>query len=542
MKARFDIEEDRLAPTDLLNRLLKAPVDMIWNGGIGTYVKATQESHADVGDKANDSLRVNGNELRCKVLGEGGNLGFTQLGRIEFGLNGGSSNTDFIDNAGGVDCSDHEVNIKILLNELVSQGDMTVKQRNQLLRDMTDDVADLVLKNNYRQAQALNIAELHATGAMDDYIRLIRRLEAEGKLDPQLEFLPSEDELQERKEKGLGFTRPELSVLISYAKIELKQALINSWITDDPSFSREMETAFPQRLLEAFPEAVRNHRLRREITATQIANDLVNRMGIVYVNNLRTATGLDYSDIAAAYMIVRELYDIDTMWGEVESLDYQVPCDTQVTMMRDMIQLLTRGSHWLLRNRRDGLRLEPCLESYKAAIDDVVSSAEKISSTVPDNRMSERYEDYKTAGVPERLAAFAAATESLYWLLDVIDVASELDESVEVVARTYFGLGTRLNLVGLDRKIREFKAANHWQALAKNSYRIELDTQQRGLTLSVLRSSESDQTVEERLTQWSESHKDLLTRWNNTLADIENTKLVDCAIFSVALSVLLELA
>ncbi len=542
MKARFDIQEDRLAPTDLLNRLLKAPVDMIWNGGIGTYVKATQESHADVGDKANDSLRVNGNELRCKVLGEGGNLGFTQLGRIEFGLNGGSSNTDFIDNAGGVDCSDHEVNIKILLNELVSQGDMTVKQRNQLLRDMTDDVSDLVLKNNYRQAQALNIAELHAAGTMDDYIRLIRRLEAEGKLDPQLEFLPSEDELQERKEKGLGFTRPELSVLISYAKIELKQALINSWITDDPSFSREMETAFPQRLLETFPEAVRNHRLRREITATQIANDLVNRMGITYVNNLRTATGLDYSDIAAAYMIVRELYDIDTMWGEVESLDYQVPCDTQVTMMRDMIQLLTRGSHWLLRNRRDGLRLEPCLESYKASIDEVVSSADKISNTVPDNRMSERYEDYKTAGVPERLAAFAAATESLYWLLDVIDVASELDESVEVVARTYFGLGTHLNLVGLDRKIREFRAANHWQALAKNSYRIELDTQQRGLTLSVLRSSESDQTVEERLTQWSESHQDLLTRWNNTLTDIENTKLVDCAIFSVALSVLLELA
>ncbi|MEH6580229.1 MAG: NAD-glutamate dehydrogenase [Amphritea sp.] len=542
MKARFGIEADRLAPNDLLNALLKAPVDMIWNGGIGTYVKATQETHAEVGDKANDSLRVNGHELRCRVLGEGGNLGFTQLGRIEFALNGGSSNTDFIDNAGGVDCSDHEVNIKILLNELVSQGDMTVKQRNQLLRDMTDDVSDLVLKNNYRQAQALNIAELHARETMDDYIRLIRSLKKEGKLDPALEFLPTEKELLARREQGLSFTRPELSVLISYAKIELKQGLINSWITEDASFSREMETAFPERLLKEYPEAVRNHRLRREITATQIANDLVNRMGITYVNNMRTATGLEYSQIAAAYLITREIYDVDSMWQEVESLDYQIPADVQVAMMRDMIQLVTRGSHWLLRQRRDDLDLDRCLKAYKPSIERVVSSSEEIHTTVPANRLEEKYQAYLAAGVTDRLAAFAAATDSLYWLLDVIDVSTELNEDVSTVAQAYFNLGTSLNLVWLDQQIREFKATNHWQALARSSYRIELDTHQRLLTSRVLSAGETGSSVEERLTHWQQTNSSMLNRWHNTLQDIQNTKLIDCAIFSVALSVLLELS
>ncbi|WP_432472887.1 NAD-glutamate dehydrogenase [Amphritea sp. HPY] len=542
MKQRFDIAEDRLAPNDLINALLKAPVDMVWNGGIGTYVKATQETHAEVGDKANDGLRINGHELRCKVLGEGGNLGFTQLGRIEFGLNGGASNTDFIDNAGGVDCSDHEVNIKILLNELVNQGDMTMKQRNSLLRDMTDDVSELVLKNNYRQAQALNIAETMARKSNDDYIRLMRSLTKEGKLDPALEFLPSEKELMARKEQGLGFTRPELSVLICYARIELKQALINSWITDDAGFSREMETAFPERLLKDYPEAIRNHRLRREITATQIANDLVNRMGITFVHNLHNATGLSYAHIAAAYLVTREVYGIEALWSEIEALDHQVPADVQVDMMKDLIQLLSRGTHWLMRQYRDGLNLADCLATYKQSIDQVVVSADQILTTIPANRMEEKYQRYTEAGMPERLSAFCSATESLYWLLDVIDVANQTDEAVADVANTYFSLGTSLNLVWLDQQIREFQAVNHWQSLAKSSYRIELDNQQRILTQSVLASGKKGAGTEQRLASWQEANSSLLGRWHHTLRDIQNTKLIDCAIFSVALSVLLELS
>ncbi|WP_428034524.1 NAD-glutamate dehydrogenase [Amphritea sp.] len=542
MKARFDIAADRLAPTDLINALLKAPVDMLWNGGIGTYVKATQETHADVGDKANDGLRVNGCELRCKVLGEGGNLGFTQLGRIEFALKGGSSNTDFIDNAGGVDCSDHEVNIKILLNELVSQGDMTMKQRNQLLREMTDDVAELVLKNNYRQAQALNIAEAFSQEALDDYIRLIKSLEREGKLNPELEFLPTEKQLIQRREKGLGLTRPELSVLICYARIELKQALINSWITEDKGFAKEMETAFPARLLKKFPKALHNHRLHREITATQIANDLVNRMGITFVNNLSSAIGVGYDQIAAAYMVAREIFGIEAQWKQIEQLDNKVPADLQVSMMRDLIQLLARGTQWLLRHHRDGLDMQNCLEVYKPSIDQVVVSDEQIHRVIPADRLAEKYERYATAGVPGQLSAFCAASENIYWLLDVIDVARETNEDVEQVAMTYFGVGTSLNLIWLDKQIRQFVAVNHWQALAKNSYRIELDNQHRALTLKVLQSGEPGSSVEQRLECWQKDRAVHLERWHYTLRDIQNTKLVDCSIFSVALSVLLELS
>ncbi len=542
MKARFDITADRLAPTDLINALLKAPVDMLWNGGIGTYVKASQESHADVGDKANDSLRINGCELRCKVLGEGGNLGFTQLGRIEFALNGGSSNTDFIDNAGGVDCSDHEVNIKILLNELVSQGDMTMKQRNQLLRDMTDDVAELVLKNNYRQAEALNIAEAFSQESLDDYIRLIQSLEREGKLNPELEFLPTEKQLIQRREKGLGLTRPELSVLICYARIELKQALINSWITEDQGFAKEMETAFPARLLKKFPEALHNHRLHREITATQIANDLVNRMGITFVNNLSSAIGVGYDQIAAAYMVAREIFGIEAQWQQIEALDNKVPADLQVAMMKDLIQLLGRGTQWLLRHHRDGLDMQHCLNVYKPAIDQVVVSDEQIHKVIPADRLVEKYDRYSSAGVPGRLSAFCAASENIYWLLDVIDVARETNEDVEQVAMTYFGVGTSLNLIWLDKQIRQFVAVNHWQALAKNSYRIELDNQHRALTLRVLQSGEPGSDVEQRLERWEENQSVHLARWHSTLRDIQNTKQVDSSIFSVALSVLLELS
>ena len=280
MQKAFDIKESYMTPTDLINALLKAPVDLIWNGGIGTYVKGSTESHAEVGDKANDGLRVNGGELRCKVFGEGGNLGLTQLGRMEYARNGGACNTDFIDNAAGVDCSDHEVNIKILLDDLVSNGDMTSKQRNQLLAEMTDAVSDLVLSNNYRQTQAISLAEYQTISRMGEYRRLINRLESEGRLVRELENLPPEDVLQERQGQGEGLTRPELSVLISYVKVALKELLADSDIAEDEYMEAAIENAFPQTLRENFKEQIYNHRLRREIIATQVANDMVNNMGI----------------------------------------------------------------------------------------------------------------------------------------------------------------------------------------------------------------------------------------------------------------------
>ncbi len=545
MKSTFGIEASRLTPNDFIKALLKSPVDLLWNGGIGTYVKSSGETHLEVGDKSNDNLRVNGCELQCKVLGEGGNLGATQLGRIEFTQHGGAANTDFIDNAGGVDCSDHEVNIKILLNELVQQGDLTLKQRNQLLRDMSDEVSDLVLKNNYRQALALNIAESSAVASVDDYIRLIKRLEGEGKLDRTLEFLPTTKALYKRKEEGKALTRPELSVLISYCKIELKQALTHSWLTSDPEFSEEISTAFPARLSQEFPDAIKQHRLRREIIATQIANDLVNRVGITFVDAIRNITGADYSQIAAAYLIVRKIYKIEARWSEIECLSSDIASDTKVDMMNNLIVLMRRATYWFLRHHRYNLGLSNFVKLYETNLEKVSSSVESLSAIIPQDRWQLKFNDYQQKNIPELLNAFCASAGSQYWLLDIIDIAEHQNQTINSVASVYFELGGELHLTWLDDQIRQAKAVNHWQVLASISYRNDLDHQLRQLTTSVLNTHKnndaSDITVKSLLSDWYESKRTLILRWRRTLQDIQDSKVNDSAAFSVALSVLLEL-
>ncbi|MGB1272482.1 MAG: NAD-glutamate dehydrogenase domain-containing protein, partial [Endozoicomonas sp.] len=332
MKQRFGITAGRLAPNDLIRAMLRAPVDLLWNGGIGTYIKSISEIHGDVGDKANDPLRINGCEVQAKVVGEGGNLGLSQLGRVEYALQEGALNTDFIDNSGGVDCSDHEVNIKILLNEIVASGDMTLKQRNQLLESMTSDVAELVLTNNYRQTQAISLAESEACFRMDEYRRFMEHLEGLGKLDRSIEFLPDTEALAERSASGKGLTRPELSLLISYSKADLKEALINSSMIDDEYLAREMNSAFPEVLVNRFPRAIEQHRLRREIIATQIANHMIDMMGITYAHRLQLTTGASSPEIARAFTVSRDVFGISRYWQMIEQLDYKVSSALQHRM------------------------------------------------------------------------------------------------------------------------------------------------------------------------------------------------------------------
>ncbi|WP_197485616.1 NAD-glutamate dehydrogenase domain-containing protein, partial [Oleiphilus sp. HI0061] len=336
-------KETRLAPNDLINRILKAEVDLLWFGGIGTYIMSSKETHADVGDKANDVLRITGKELKAKVVGEGGNLGMTQLSRIEYAQSGGQLNTDFIDNAAGVDCSDHEVNIKILLNDILLNGDLTEKQRNKLLADMTDSVSDLVLKNNYRQTQAISIALKDAMPRMEEYRRLINAMEASGKLNRELEFLPCDDDITERKSLDMGLTRPELSVLISYVKGDLKEELINSNLPDDDHLSDEIEVAFPQQIVKKYGAQLHDHRLRREIISTQVANDMVNHMGITFVERLKQSTGASSSSVALAYIIARDVFDLENIWGQIEDLDYLISSDLQYSMMAELMSLMRRA-------------------------------------------------------------------------------------------------------------------------------------------------------------------------------------------------------
>ncbi|MFT6916959.1 MAG: glutamate dehydrogenase [Motiliproteus sp.] len=541
MKKRFDIAADKLSPSELISALLKAPVDLIWNGGIGTYVKGSSESHADVGDKANDGLRIDGCELRCQVLGEGGNLGFTQLGRIEFALKGGACNTDFIDNAGGVDCSDHEVNIKILLNEVVANGDMTVKQRNRLLKEMTDDVGELVLANNYSQVQALSLAGGHAAQDLDEYVRLIDSLEASGKLDRGLEFIADKEAMQSRT----SLTHPELSVLISYIKAELKEALITPRIYNDPYLAREVTGAFPARISERFPEEVSQHRLRPEIIANQLANGMVNRMGITYPHVVKQSSGAEYDDIAAAYVIARDVFSMDRLWAEIEGLDASVRAADQAQIMTDLQRLMRRASYWFLRNYRYDLDVTRCIERYR---DGIALLMPKIVELIEGERLEDwqnRHAQLLECGVPDALAAVAASADSLFSLLGIIQVAEQTGQPVERVARVYFSLGDHLQLHWFDQQVRVFEAKSHWQSMACNGYRDDLNVQQRNLTSRVLDSGGADENEQEQLeqvAQWLAVHALPVERWKLMLDEIRSARVHDCAIFSVALRELLELS
>ncbi|MBY4675388.1 NAD-glutamate dehydrogenase [Marinobacterium arenosum] len=542
MKQRFDIRADRLSPNDLIHALLQAPVDLIWNGGIGTYVKASSESHADAGDKANDSLRIDGRQLRCKVLGEGGNLGFTQRGRIEFCAHGGKSNTDFIDNAGGVDCSDHEVNIKILLNEVVANGDMTVKQRNVLLREMTDEVAELVLQNNYSQALALSLALRHARQHMDEYQHLIHRLEGEGKLNRALEFLPDDDELQQRKADQQGFTRPELSVLISYAKAELKEKLSSSWITDDDYLARAVGTAFPSVLNERFPAQIANHRLRGEIIATQVANSMVNHMGITFVQRLQQTSGMDFASIAAAYVIARDVYDLDRLWAEVEALDNKVSADIQQLMLTNLIRLVRRAAYWFLRNTQLENNVTAVVEKFQPGVRAIGAKLPQLLIGKSHDAWLAEHRELTDAGVPEQLADYAAAADSLYSLLSVVQATEQTGQPLDCVAAIHYALAEKLELHWLDEQVRSFEATNHWQLLARDAYREDLTSHQRAITVSVLEGAEGEPDSEQLISQWLAGNEPQLVRWQRLLGEVRSSAVQDFAIFTVAVRELLELA
>ncbi|MCO7544269.1 NAD-glutamate dehydrogenase [Stutzerimonas nitrititolerans] len=542
MKQRFAIEADQLTPAELIHALLKAPVDLLWNGGIGTYVKSVMESHADVGDKANDAVRVNGSELRARVVGEGGNLGMTQLGRVEYGLHGGASNTDFIDNAGGVNCSDHEVNIKILLNEVVAAGDMTGKQRDQLLFEMTDAVAELVLHDNYKQTQALSLAEDRAAQRSGEYKRLIGALEAGGLLDRALEFLPTDEALSERANLGKGLTRAELSVLISYSKIELKEALLASRVPDDAYLARDMETAFPQLLAERYRESMLQHRLNREIISTQIANDLVNNMGITFVQRLCEATGMSAANVAGAYVIVRDIFHLPHWFRQVEALDYKVPAELQLKLMGELIRLGRRATRWFLRNRRNELDAARDVGHFGPRVAALGLKLDSLLQGGTRELWQTRYQRYTEAGVPELLARMVAGTSHLYTLLPILEAADETGQSPAQVAAAYFAVGGALELPWYLQQLTALPVESNWQALAREGFRDDLDNQQRAITVSVLQMDGGPEELDARADAWLAQRQYQVERWRTMLAELRTTSVADYTMYAVASRELQDLA
>ena len=491
MQLRFDINSSMMTnttmtPADLISTLMKAPVDLIWNGGIGTYAKGAGELNSNVGDKANDAVRIDGNQIRAQVIGEGGNLGFTQLSRVEYSLSGGLSNTDFIDNAGGVDCSDHEVNIKILLNDVVLNGDMTLKQRNEMLVEMTNDVSQLVLDNNCQQVQAISLAQVQSADRIGEYRRLIQYLELEGKLDRELEFIPSDESLTERESNGLGLSRPEISVLVSYCKANLKEELITSKVPDDTYVAQALTTAFPPAIVSQFSDQLEQHKLRREIIATQVANDLVNYMGPTFIHRMMDAAGANVPDIAKAFVIAKDVFRMEEIWVEIETFDFKIAAQDQMHMMLELMRLVRRGARWFLRNKRCELIVSEAIERFSPGVLEV---SKQLPTLLVGSRLSQ-WEDnkasYREKGFSDQLSGAAAGSNSLLPVLGIIEAAGIAKRPVTEVAQYYYALGDKLDLFWFAQSIDELPVENHWQALAREAFRDDLDWQQRSLTVSVL--------------------------------------------------------
>ena len=529
------IDDGSLTPSELIAAMLKAPVDLLWNGGIGTYVKARSESHADVGDRANDVVRVNGDELRCRIVGEGGNLGLTQLGRIEYAARGGRVNTDAIDNSGGVDCSDHEVNIKVLLNEVVSGGDMTDKQRNALLEEMGDEVGELVLRNNYLQTQALAVAENQAESLLEVHSRLIRRLERDGELDREIEFLPAAEELAERLAAGEGLRTPELSVLIAYVKIGLYQRLLDSALPDEPFVVNELRAYFPSALRERHAGLMSAHRLAREIVSTVVANEMVNRCGITFAFRLREETGADDADIARAYLVAREVYGMRGTWEAIEALDNAVGADVQTGMLMETRKLVERGARWLLRNRSRPLDIARDIAQFAGGATVLRRQLRDLVADSSRAAIDAAKDGLVASGVPEELALAVASGNDLLAALDVVEVASSAGISVEEAASVYFALGESLDLHWLRDQVAALPRDNRWQALSRAALRDDLYAQLSALTLDTLRLDAGEATSAERVEAWLAQNGIPVARCRQILADLAAAGRTDFTMLSVAM-------
>ncbi|RPI16343.1 MAG: NAD-glutamate dehydrogenase [Lysobacterales bacterium] len=534
-RALLGIDTPRAKPHEVIRAILKLTVDLLWNGGIGTYVKASWEANAAIGDRANDALRVDGRELRCRVVGEGGNLGLSQLGRIEYALHGGRVNTDFLDNSGGVDCSDHEVNIKILLDVVQRRTRLTRGARNRLLAQMTDDVADLVLRDNYLQSQAISLLEATAVDRLGEHAHFIRLLELEGTLDRALEYLPSAEEIEERQRAGKGLTRPELAMLQSYSKISLSGQLIQSNVPEDPYLGRELDRYFPDRLARRYSKLLGEHRLRREIIVTATTNSIVNRMGPTFVSRTQQDAGTDAATVARAYTIGREAFEVRLLWQQIERLDNRVPAAVQYSMTQDTLALIRQVTYWLIQRHRGALgiekqvaRLRPGIEVLSAALPQWLHGLERSA-------FDARAADLMSGGVPAPLAKHIAACPALHSAPDIVELAEGLGVSVATAARTYFEVAATFGFDWLRARIEALDVHGHWHAVARGSLREALFDANRALARRVLEEIR-EQDPSKAVQAWSEKHAAATVHARGIVADMRAQQApVDFASLSVAL-------
>ncbi len=533
---------DRLSPGELMRAILTAPVDLLWNGGIGTYVKSREETHAEVGDKANDAIRVDGADLRCKAVGEGGNLGFTQRGRIEYarrgrGGEGGRINADFIDNSAGVDTSDHEVNIKILLDRVVREGTLTTEQRNEFLASMTDEVATLVLRDNYEQNVALASSVLLSPSLLHVHEDWMQRLERGGLLDRALEFLPDSEEVAERVSHNGGLTAPELSVLMAYTKIVLADELLATDLPDDPFLVIDLFEYFPEPMRERYAEQIRAHPLRREIVVTQTVNYLVNGAGITYFHRLSEETGASAEELVRANFVAREIFGSRPFVDAVYAQDNQVPAEVQMQMRVAMRTLVERASRWLVVNRRPPLDSAQTVDFFRTDVQRVMDALPDMLVGAEQAAYDERLGDLVASGVPDDLARATAALPLAYAALHLVETAHRHGTDPLDVGRVHFVLGERLGLTVLADSILRLPRQDRWQAMARAALRDELYAVHGTLTAQVLEHTDPSTSAQDRVGAWQKEESAVVDRAVATLEEICSDGKADLARMSVALRV-----
>ena len=534
MKTLLDINKAEATPAEIMNAILKAKVDLLFFGGIGTYVKSSAEANAEASDKANDAIRVNGNQVRAKVVGEGANLGMTQRGRIEAAKNGLRLNTDAIDNSAGVDCSDHEVNIKILLNVQMGKGKLTLPARNKLLAEMTEEVGHLVLRDNYQQSQTISMMQQHGPQLLDAQQRTMKVFEREGLLNRELEFLPNDEEIQDRMAAGQGLTRPELSVFLPYSKMWLYEKIVASDLPDDPITEQDLQEYFPTPLRKKYAEAISHHKLRREIIGTVVTNNFINRVGPSFLTTLMERTGLGPVDVARAYTVTEAAYGLRDIWGAIEALDNKVPAAVQMEMLLEITRMLGRSVQWLLRHVATPIDMTKQIEFLKPGVDALRKALPTVWSDEVASYIKRQAEIYQGKGVPAKLAMEVASIYRMAAANDIITIAATTKQAVPQAARLYYLVGERFGLGALRARTETFATISHWDKLAVAAAIEELFAHQRSLAQRVTAASKGKLSPEKALETWVAANKARIDRYDQVLAEVKGADALSLSMLTVA--------
>ncbi|MEO6122483.1 MAG: NAD-glutamate dehydrogenase domain-containing protein, partial [Ilumatobacteraceae bacterium] len=528
VRQRLGVVVAEMTPNELMSAVLRAPVDLLWNGGIGTYVKGATENNAEVGDRANDAIRINGGELRCRIVGEGGNLGFTQRGRVEFALAGGLINTDAIDNSAGVDCSDHEVNIKILLNACVRSGQLSIEDRNTFLASMTNEVGSLVLDDNEAQTLALTMARKQAYPMVNVHARYLHALEAEGWLNRSLEFLPTDRQLAERQAAGQGLTTPEFAVLMAYTKNANAAEIMLSDLPDDPYLEAELVRYFPKPMQAAYGPEIRAHQLRREIVTTQVVNQLVNLSGISFDHRITEQTGTGVVDITRAWVASRDITRLPELWAQIEALGADVKLDVQLDLLLEARRMTERGVLWLLRHRRAPIPLAATVAEFNGELERL---AGRYSHALRGQLAAVTHSTWASrlaSGVPEDLAERSSVWPVLHTAFDVIDIAARNSADSVAVADMYWQLFEQLDVLWLWDGIGALPRSTRWETQARSALRDDLLSGLSELAEEVLRSGGS-------VDSWLAANDRSVARVASLFNDVRRTDTFDITTLTVGL-------